>query len=199
MSLHCAEADFLIFFLLLPLSLAFLVWTLHPWCLCLQTLQNELDGREGAGLVMDLFFGLLQQCAHFTSCTDTYPWILSLFPAMATCTPEHFHIGSLLPLCRAAGAWGAWREFNNCVSVGKVPVLLSMKWAPAVSIQNHILWGFYLLPAGKNNNKNKLQKSVSLNLVALGGQVHYTLLTRALEMYFLQLCVTLSAYTECPK
>lgn len=86
-------------------------------------------------------------------------WHLSLDPVPWSrhghLPSRHFHVDAMLPLCTAAGAWGAWREFNNYVSVGKVPVLLSMKWALAVSIQNFILSGFYLLPAGKNNNNKK--------------------------------------------
>lgn len=183
MSLHCAEADFLIFF--------------SP-----STPFTCLPGLNFTPM-MFVFANTAEWAGWKGGCCPSHGFVFWASPAVCTLHLLHWYL-SLDPvpfsaLCRAAGAWGAWREFNNCVSVGKVPVLLSMKWAPAVSIQNHILWGFYLLPAGKNNNKNKLQKSASLNLVALGGQVPYTLLTRALEMYFLQLCVTLSTYTECPK
>lgn len=74
----------------------------------------ELGGREGAA--MDFLAGVPTQqavstpCAHFTSCTDTYPWILSLVPGMATCISGHFHLDAVLPLCSAAGAWGHERS-----------------------------------------------------------------------------------------
>lgn len=87
----------------------------------------------------------------------------------------------LCSLC-ATSTWQLWRELNNCTSAGKVPVLLSVKWVPAVSVQNDTFGGFYLLIVGKSSNKIQTSAvSVSLNIRDLEvGQVIRNVLCSAL-------------------
>lgn len=74
----------------------------------------------------------------------------SLFRAWA---PAYQDISILMlrSLCANWCVGGIRGGLSNCMAAGEVPVLLSGKRAPAVSIQNATFPGFYLLLVGKNN------------------------------------------------
>lgn len=197
-----------------------LTGTLSIWCFCLQTLENELDGRDGAvpyldALAWDYVAGgpLLRAAgAHWVDFNVRIAWAPSsartptLISESHPCSRcGHLHIRAFSYWCRdppaGVGAWWVWKELNNCMTAGKA-LLLPFSEVSSCSVypKTTPFWGFIYCELERTITKYKLQQCPSpwtqlfLHLcLCPGGQAYDSILTRVLEMYLAQLCVTLSA------